>query len=123
MIGNVVYQGRRRRIECAVRPNGQMPALDFYKSLPLKEQAKLDFLFRLLGEEGQIWNKHRFKKLGGHIWEFKRDQIRMLCFFGEEGTVILSHGFRKKSPRTPRGEIERASRIRDEHLGRRRENG
>lgn len=53
---------------------------------------------------------------------FKRFQSRLMCFFeepdklGEARRVVLTHGFKKKSDRTPPQEIERAVRLRDAYL-------
>ena len=56
-------------------------------------------------------------EVGGDIWEFKRHQVRIMCFqVGRR--MVLTHGFRKKENRTPRRQIERAERIRAEHLRR-----
>lgn len=43
------------------------------------------------------------------------DIFRMFCFFDEGRLVVLTHGFQKKSQKTPRREIERAERIREKY--------
>lgn len=115
----VVYRGQAKRIAFAVRTNGSCPALDFFRSeLDEREQARMLWLFQRLGDFGRISNCEQFKHLTGKIFEFKHKQIRMLCFDLPGDLVVVTHGFRKKSPRTPPNEIERAEAIRDEDLSR-----
>ena len=59
----------------------------------------------------------RFKKIEGtRFFEFKNHQIRMPCFFEPGGSVIITHGFKKKGDRIPQPQLERAERIREEDL-------
>lgn len=68
-----------------------------------------------------------FKKLVGteNIWEcrvaFGSNAYRILCFFADNSIVVLTHGFMKKSRKTPRSEIERAEALRRDFLKRRKE--
>ena len=78
-----------------------------------------------MGDHRKIWNKQKFKHLTGttQLFEFKADDGRVLCFFYSGKRIILTHGFHKKSDKTPKGEIERAEeykqdferRIKDEN--------
>lgn len=111
----VVYKGAQRTIEYAVRSNGSVPAREFIESLDQSEQARMLALFTRLGDSGKITHKEQFKKLEGNIWEFKRHQVRVLCF-QEGGRWILTHGFPRRQMR--QSEIERAEKIREEHLKR-----
>ncbi len=69
-----------------------------------------------------------FKKLDGNIWEFRTKfltkQIRPLAFWDKtkktETLVIATHGFIKKTQKTPKAEIEKAIKIRGEYFN---ENG
>lgn len=38
-------------------------------------------------------------------WEFRRNAIRLLCFDGPDGSMIISHGYIKKSGGIPRKQI------------------
>jgi len=66
-----------------------------------------------------------FKKLEGadEIWEcrivFGSNSYRIFCFFVENSVVVLTHGFMKKTQKTPRAEIERAETYRRDFLKRR----
>ena len=65
-----------------------------------------------------------FKKLDGNIWEFRTkfltNQIRLLAFWEktekEETLVVATHGFIKKTQKTPKSEIERAEKIRKQYF-------
>ena len=43
-------------------------------------------------------------QLGSNIW-------RVLCFFDGDRLVVLMNGFQKKTQKTPKNEIEKASKI------------
>lgn len=43
------------------------------------------------------------------------DIFRVFCFFDEGKLIVLTNGFQKKSQKTPRREIERALKIKDEY--------
>ncbi|MGI8642098.1 MAG: type II toxin-antitoxin system RelE/ParE family toxin [Pyrinomonadaceae bacterium] len=43
------------------------------------------------------------------------DIFRIFCFFDEGGLVILMNGFQKKTQKTPKREIEKALKIKEEY--------
>jgi phage-related protein len=75
-------------------------------------------------EDLEIVPSSYFKKLVGteEIWEcriqFGSNTYRIFCFF-IDNSVILTHGFIKKSQRTPTYEIERAEAYRRDFFKRR----
>lgn len=46
------------------------------------------------------------------------DISRVLYFFYYEGRIVLTHGFIKKTQRTPAGEIEKANKYRRDYIER-----
>ncbi|MGY5847038.1 type II toxin-antitoxin system RelE/ParE family toxin [Salegentibacter sp. HM20] len=40
---------------------------------------------------------------------------RIFCFFDQENIIIIGHGFQKKTQKTPRQEIERAEKIKQDY--------
>lgn len=63
-----------------------------------------------------------FKKLSDSgIWEFKAEyegnEYRLLSFWDKQKSslVVATHGFDKKTQKTPRNEIKHAEKIRDEY--------
>ncbi len=97
---------------------------DFLDSLPPKVTQKVTWVLKLI-EEMDIVPSSYLKKLVGteEIWEcrimFGSNAYRIFCFFAGNSVVVLTHGFAKKSPKTPRGEIERAESFRKDYLKRR----
>ena len=119
-MGDVVaYYGEKFVIEYATCINGTCPAKEFYASLPEIDQTKLMALFALMGDQGAIRNKEKFKKIeGSDYFAFKSFQVRIICRFQAGRRLILLCGLRKKQDRYPPTEIERANRIFEEHKGR-----
>jgi len=44
--------------------------------------------------------------------------FRIFCFFDSHSVIILTHGFKKKNMKTPKGEIQRAETYRRDYLNR-----
>ncbi len=70
-----------------------------------------------------VIDQELFKKLNNTIWEFrtqfKGKQVRLLAFWDNhknDTLVLATHGFLKKSQKTPKAEIERAEKIRKEYF-------
>ena len=100
----------------ARRKNGNRPAKDFIENLQQSDRATLARSFKQLADTGKIWNKERFRKLRGKIWEFKtHPKVRVLCFQSGK-TWLLTHGFNKETGDTPSRQIERAEEIMGEHI-------
>jgi phage-related protein len=103
--------------------DGKCPVQEFIDSLPGKVAQKIVWVLKLL-EDLEIVPSSYFKKLVGteEIWEcriqFGSNTYRIFCFF-IDNSVILTHGFVKKSQKTPAGEIERAEAYRRDFLKRR----
>jgi hypothetical protein len=114
----VVYAGTWGSIEFAVCSGDSMPAHEFLLGeLNESELRKLSVLFERLANspDGKLRNREQFKKVAGSIFEFKRFQIRVGCFQLER-VWYLTHGFRKKQDNWPSQQLDRANRIRDEHV-------
>jgi phage-related protein len=99
-----------------VQVNGACIVEEFMNKLSVEDRGKLLALFKRFGDEGRISNREKFQKLQDDIWEFKSYQIRVLCFFGENKTMILTHGFIKKKDKTPKSEIARAVKFRSQYF-------
>lgn len=55
--------------------------------------------------------------------EFESNIYRIFCCFDEGNLVILFNGFIKKSRKTPRGEIIRALKLKDEYFSEKLQSG
>jgi len=103
--------------------DGKCPIQEFLDSLPGKVAQKIAWVVKLL-EDLEMVPSFYFKKLVGteEIWEcriqFGSNTYRIFCFF-IDNSVILTHGFVKKSQKTPGGEIEKAEAYRRDFLKRR----
>jgi len=92
---------------------GRCPVQDFFNSLPGKVGKKVVWVLKLIEDLEMIPSTY-FKKLEAteDIWEcrvqFGSNTYRLLGFFSEDATFMLTHGFSKKSQKTPKNEIERA---------------
>lgn len=66
-------------------------------------------------------DKELFKKLNDDIWEFRTKfqgiTYRLLAFWDKDtgNLVIATHGFVKKTQKTPEKEIDRAEALRKEY--------
>jgi len=99
------------------------PVEEFLDELPGKVAQKVTWVLRLI-EDMEIVPATYSKKLEGtEIWEcrvsFASNTYRMLCFFRDGNTIVLTHGFAKKTERTPYTEIDRANECRKNYLARR----
>jgi len=103
--------------------DGKCPVQEFLDSLPGKVAQKIVWVLTLL-EDMDIVPASYFKKLAGTegIWEcriqFGSNAYRVFCFF-LNNSVVLTHGFVKKSQKTPAREIERAEAYRRDFFKRR----
>lgn len=101
---------------------GEKPARDFILSQDNKMQAKLFSLIGILEESGNALREPYSKPLGDGIFELRAkvgsDITRVLYFFYYGGKIILTHGFVKKTQKTPLSEIKRAKKIRKDFLER-----
>ena len=104
--------------------DGKCPIKDFLDALPGKAAQKVTWVLRLL-EDLNIVPATYFKKLvGTEIWECRiqagSNAYRVLCFFVTGDVVVLTHGFIKKTQKTPKNEIEKAEAYRQDFLRRRK---
>ena len=104
---------------------GKCPVEDFLESLPGKVAQKVTWVLKLL-EDLNVVPSSYFKKLVGteEIWECRiqlgSNAYRVFCFFLGNSVVILTHGFIKKSRKTPASEIAKAETYRRDFLRRRK---
>ena len=93
-------------------------AIEFISSLDSKLIRKILYNIDLAE---QTKDPTLFKKLRDDIWEFRTDfagqSIRLLAFWDKTDNhhtfVIATHGFMKKTDKTPANEITRAIRIKN----------
>ena len=91
----------------------------FIKSLDIKLQKKITFNIQKSREVNDI---KILKKLTEEIWEFRtrydEQQIRLLAFWdpNSKSLIVCTHGFIKKTQKTPKSEINKALEFRKKYL-------
>jgi phage-related protein len=99
---------------------GRCPVEEFLDSLPAKAAQKVTWVLRLVQELDPVPSQY-LKKLvaSGEIWEcraeFGGNTYRLLAFFHGRALIVLTHGFMKKTQKTPPGEIAEAQRLRADY--------
>lgn len=95
-------------------------AIDFLDSIDVKAKAKIMYN---VNKSKFVLDKELFKKLDGtDIWEFRSVYngiaYRLLAFWDTEKDtlVIATHGFIKKTQKTPLKEIVKAKEIRKQYF-------
>ena len=106
-------------VEYVELENGKKPFEEFVLSLPINERAKvfetINYFIELKNQNLPI-KKSLSKHLEDGIFElrtaFARRIARSVYFYQKGAKIILTHGFIKKTEKTPRKEIERAKELR-----------
>jgi len=104
----IAYQGSEFSIEWYYDLKGRSPALEYFKSQTLAQQRKLLNLFRLMGEQGKIFDETKFRNEGDKIYAFKPQPDRYLCFFFRGKKIIVTNAFAKKTQKLLQGEKDLA---------------
>jgi len=102
--------------------DGKTPVAEFLDSLEDKMNAKMVGLMEILEERGTMLREPYSSPLEDGIFELRAVQgsniSRALFFFYIEGRIIITHGFVKKTQKTPRAQIELAKKYRADFLRR-----
>lgn len=109
-------------VEFYEKENGSCPMQMFLDSLDKKKRAKILRMIDLLEKNGNELREPYSKLLKKDIFELRikqgTDIFRVLYFFYVGKNIIITHGFRKKTQKTPQGEIARVIRYREDYLRR-----
>jgi hypothetical protein len=84
------------------------PAFDYYNTLEQTQRIKLLYLLKRMGDIGRINDTTKFNNEGDKIFAFKPKPDRFLCFFENQGKIIITNAFCKKQQKLPKNEKERA---------------
>jgi len=98
------------------------PAEEFIESLDVETQDKFILKQQLLQDFGPQLRYPHTEHIGEGVFELrfkgKEGQIRVLFFFFYGKRIIFTHGFVKRTQKTPRKEIEIALKRRKDFLAR-----
>ncbi len=102
--------------------NGTSPILDFLKSIPKKDVAKILREIDLLEEFGLSLGMPYIKKLvnSEDVWElrvkFSSNNYRIFYFVLKDKQFVLLHAFQKKTNSTPQREIVTAISRKNDYI-------
>lgn len=94
--------------------------LDFFQKQKAKVKEKILWTLMVIETQEKISTEY-FKHIEGvdGLYEiriqFGNDIFRVFCFFDEGKLVVLTNGFQKKTQKTPKREIEKAIKIKEEY--------
>ena len=102
--------------------NEKCPVEEFLDLLPGKAAQKTLWVLKIL-EDLPVIPAIYFSKMSGadEIWECRIKQgsnIYRIFAFWKGNEIILTHGFIKKTQKTPRNEIEKAENYKKDYLNR-----
>ena len=95
--------------------------LDFYNQQAEDVQEKIDYVLDLISNVERVPTKFLAYledtdglyevrvKVGSNIY-------RIFCFFDEGKLVVLINGFQKKAEKTPKNELKKASKIKEDYF-------
>ena len=95
--------------------------INFYKAQDSKIQEKIEYVLDLVRFERQVPKKfYKLLENTDGIWEVRVittfKSIRILCFQDEGNLVVLTNCFLKKTQKTPKKEIKKAEKLKNEYL-------
>ena len=94
-------------------------AKNFILSLDIEIQKKIAYNIQ---KSREVNDSKLLKKLTKEIWEFRtryrQTQVRLLAFWdsNKKSFIVCSHGFIKKTGKTPKTEIQKAEEFRKKYL-------
>ena len=98
---------------------------EFFDSQSEKVKEKIDYILFLITTTERIPGKF-FQYMDGTDGlfyiriDFESNIYRIFCCFDEGNLVVLFNGFQKKSQKTPKNEIDKALRIKEEYFNSKR---
>ena len=103
-------------IEFFATDDGRIPVREFLQSLDAKMEAKVIRSLKHLQAHGYELREPLSAPLGDKLFELRTQSgnniTRVIYFFYTGKTIVLTHGFVKKTQKTPPSEIERAEKYR-----------
>ena len=92
---------------------------DFYKKQSVKVKNKINWTIGLLQYLEIIPDKYLKHIEETDLYEirvtFGNNIFRIFCFFDKDRLVIILNGFQKKTQKTPKTEIDRALRLKQDY--------
>ncbi len=111
----IAYSGEKYTIEWYYNSREKSAALEYYQSLSADERMKVLQLFKRMGDAGEIKDTTKFNNEGDRLYAFKPKPDRFLCFFYIGKKIIVTNAFRKKQPKLPKTEKDRALKLKNDY--------
>ena len=95
--------------------------LNFYKGLDSRVKEKIQYVFELIKQVERVPDKF-LAPMSGYEGlfeirvEYQSNIYRFFCCFDRGKLVIVFNGFQKKTQKTPKNEIEKAMRLKQEYF-------
>lgn len=93
-------------------PSGKQPVLAWLAEQSPEVRASFAHLFELLESNGTAMGELHVKPLGKKLYELRvngRDGTFRTLYFAATGSrFVMVHGFQKKTPKTPKAELDKA---------------
>ncbi len=97
--------------------------ISFYRSLETGAQKKIDYVLQMLKMQERV-NERFVKFIRDGIFEIRASHngniYRAFFIFDDGNIVMLFNGFQKKAQKTPKSEIEKAMRLKQEYYARKK---
>jgi len=99
--------------------------IEFYQKQNKKVQGKIQYVFELIKQVDRVPEKF-LKHLTGTNGlyeiriEYQSNIYRIFCCFDKGQLVVLFNGFQKKTEKTPQKEIDKAERLMNEYLNKKK---
>jgi phage-related protein len=95
--------------------------IDFYKKLDLGVKSKFKYVFELIKQVERIPKKFLAPMTGCEGLfeiriEYQSNIYRVFCCFDKGNLVVLFNGFQKKTQKTPKKEIAKAMKFKEEYF-------
>jgi len=98
--------------------SGRQPYLDFFRSLPTEDQARIRSKLDVVRQHGPQFDELS-KHLADGIYELRIQVfsgiVRLFYFYQRNYTIVITHGICNKKQKTDRAEIEQARQYRGQH--------
>lgn len=87
-----------------------------YRKYAVKTVAAMDDISKRGPEALTKFNSHQVDPLDKGVWQFTVGKIRVLFFYDDGKVIVCSHGFKKKTQKTPKSEQDAARRAKQIYL-------
>lgn len=110
------------KIDIYCLENGKAPFEEFLNLFDMKTKVRIIKMVDKLSLLGNNIRPPFSKKIDKYIYELRiitgNDISRVLYFFCVDRRIVITHGFVKKTNKTPKEEIEKANKYRNDWLRR-----